>query len=162
MKKVLGSLVLFGILATGSMTYAENLDLSPEDMNEECWAASRTGDTKTLVKCYKDAIKIYEKQGNYEDAYFYKSRLGDLYMKLKDYKNAEKCYLEALDGAKKIGNKGIEADTYMGLGDLYEKKGDKRKAKEYYTNAYNDYKATGDKIGVEDALREIKRLDKSK
>jgi hypothetical protein len=70
-------------------------------MNEKCWAASRTGDAKTLIKCYKDAIKIYEQHGDYEDVYSAKDTIGDLYTKLKDYKNAEKYHLEALEGAKR-------------------------------------------------------------
>ena len=162
MKKLLGSLALAGVLAVSGMAYAWDPDFSPEDMNEECWAAYRTGDAETLIKCYKEAIKIYEKHGDYEDVYSAKNSIGNLYTKLKDYKNAEKYYLEALEGAKKIGNKNIEAGAYMGLGEIYEKKGDKKKAKEYYTNAYNDYKAVGDKFGAEVALRAIKQLDKSK
>jgi tetratricopeptide (TPR) repeat protein len=160
MKKILSSFALFGVLATGGISYAENLDVSPENMNEECWAAYRTGNAKVLIKCYKEAIKIYEKQGDYEEVYSAKNHIGVLYSDLKDYKNAEKYYLEALEGAKKIGNKEIEADAYLGLGIIYEQKGDKKKAREYYMKAHELYKSVGS--SNEDALRGIKRLDKSK
>lgn len=153
MKKVLGSLVLFGVLATGSMVYAEEVNLAPEDMSEECSYASRARDYETLIECYKDAIKIYEQHGDYDGVYWAKEMIGDFYIYLKDYKNAEKYYLEAIEGAKKIGNKRVEASAYGGLGYLYEKKRDKKKAKEYYTNAYNDYKTIGDELNTEYILK---------
>ena len=162
MKKVLGSLVLFGVLATGGISHAEDLNLAPEDISEECFDASRAGDNEILIECYKDAIKIYQQHGDYDGVYWAKEMIGNFYSNLKDYKNAEKYYIEALEGAKKIGNKRVEAGAYSGLGYIYKKKGDKKKAKEYYTNAYNNYKAAGDKVNAEYTLKLIKKLNKSK
>jgi tetratricopeptide (TPR) repeat protein len=181
MKKVLGSLALFGILATGSMTYAGNLDVSPEEnfekFSQECWKAFYNGDQETNIECDKKLLELYEKQGRYDDVMGQKLELAVRYMNLKDYENAEKYYLELLEDAKKRGNKGMEAGAYNGLGGIYEEKGDiykekgdkdkakeyYMKAKEYYVKAYKVFKAEREETEREIAkfvLDSIKRVNK--
>jgi tetratricopeptide (TPR) repeat protein len=160
-------LALFGILATGGITYAGNLDVSPEEnfekFSQECWKAFYNGDQETNIECDKKLLELYEKQGRYDDVMGQKLELAVRYMNLKDYENAEKYYLELLEDAKKRGNKGMEAGAYNGLGGIYEekgdisvKKGDKEKtkeyymkAKEYYAEAYRAFKAEGGDEGRE-------------
>jgi len=62
MKKVLGSLALFGILVTGGMVYADEYDEYEDCMNYWNW-----GDYKEAIKAGKLAIKKHPKDlGGYE------------------------------------------------------------------------------------------------
>jgi tetratricopeptide (TPR) repeat protein len=168
MKKLLGSLALFGVLAVSGISYA-GLDVSPEEnpdkFSKECWDAFYNNDQKTNIECNKKLLELYEKQGRYDEAMGKKLELVTDYARLKDYDTAEKYCLELLNDAKKYKNKGMEAGAYNWLGGIYEdrgddyvKKGDKEKAKEfymkakeYYVKAYKAFKAEGGEDGKEGA-----------
>jgi len=168
MKKLLGSLTLAGVLAVGGMAYA-GLDVSPEEnfekFSQECWNAFYNGDQKTNIECNEKLLKLYEKQGRYDDAMGKKLELIINYLQLNDYDTAEKYCLDLLNDAKKYKDKDMEAIAYEYLGTIYEekgdisiKKGDKEKAKEYYmkakeyyVKAYKAFKAEGGDKGSDGA-----------
>jgi tetratricopeptide (TPR) repeat protein len=157
MKKKLGAIALFSLLATGSMAYAgyvpDDIEPASDEIESECWAAYRKMDTKELVNCHKDKADWYKEKGDYNAVYYEKEQAGYYYNMDGDYKNAIKYTLEALEGFKKVGNKYGETDSYRQLGYIYKKRGDKKKAKEYYMKAYELYKSIGAEKDAQDTLK---------
>jgi tetratricopeptide (TPR) repeat protein len=160
MKKKIGIIALFGLLAVSGISYAEYVpeDIDPEAYNEietDCWAAERKMDIQEIVNCHKDLADWHKKKGKYDIAYYEIEQAGYYCTMDRDYKNAIKYTLESIDGFKKIGNKEGEADGYRQLGYIYKEKGDKKKAKEYYMKAYELYKSIG---AEEDAQNTLKAM----
>jgi tetratricopeptide (TPR) repeat protein len=153
MKKTLSSLVLFGLLATGSIAYAQS------EINA-CWKFEDAKDYKKAIDCLKKNLEIYEKHGDYENAATTKIDIGDIYRKMKDFKSAEKYLFEGLEGFKKLEDKGNsgdimgikeeEANAYWYIGRLYKDKGDKNTARKYYERASDIFDSIGeDRASVE-------------
>jgi tetratricopeptide (TPR) repeat protein len=156
MKKKLGTIALFSLLAVSSMSYAAYYDEDvPDDIKEECWAAYRTMDTQELINCHEDLVDWYKKKGDYKNLYDEIRNVGYYYNMAGDYKNAIKYTLESIEGFKKIGDKHGEADGYRQLGYIYKDKGDKKKAKEYYAKAYDLYKSIGAEKDAQNTLKAL-------
>lgn len=157
MKKKLGTIALFGLLAISGMAYADYSDPdAPDGIKEECWAAHRTMNEQDLINCHKDLADWYKKKGDYKNLYDELGNVGYYYNMNGDYKNAIKYTLESIEGFKKIGDKHGEASGYRQLGYIYKQKGDKKKAKEYYMKAYELYKSIGAGKKAQDTLKAMK------
>jgi len=168
MKKVLGSLMLVGILATGSMAqYYEpkNVEPASDEIEMECTNDAAFRNLKISIHCSKLRIDWYTKKGRMDVVYNEMNSLGYLYSRAGDYKKAIKYTLQAAEGFKKLGIKAGEADSYKGLGDIYSEK-NKGKAIEYYTKASELYKAAGIKEGEADSYNQLgviyEEIDKGK
>jgi len=156
MKKVLGSLVLVGILATGSMAQyykPKGIESDPDWVQGTCYSNIKFLDES--IECTKEKIEWYAKQGRMDGVYNETNSLGDYYRLKGDYKNAIKYALQAAEGFRKLGIKVGEADSYYLLGDIYKNKGNKDKAIEYYTKASEFYKAAGNKGGEAESYEHI-------
>jgi tetratricopeptide (TPR) repeat protein len=98
----------------------------------------KKGDPQKEIETHKKVVDIAKRHNLYNEVLMTDTRIGELYMKMKDYANAEKSLLEGIEyGKKGESNEGEMAEAYMWLGDVYKNKGDKKRAKEYYQRAYN-------------------------
>jgi len=101
------------------------------------------GEKNTAVKFYKEAIKFYQKAGDYRDTAITMLNLGDTYTDLKNFSEAQNYLQQSLSMIQTLGNKYEEAYGYIAFGKLYLAQNQKGLAKEYFTKAYNLFKATG-------------------
>jgi tetratricopeptide (TPR) repeat protein len=122
-------------------------------------AYHKKGDFLKEIDALKKIVDIDKKYKNYNDILDVDTKIGELYMKMKDYTNAEKHLLEAIEYGKKekFNEEGL-ANAYKDLGDVYKNKGDKKKAKEYYQLAYNLYDSIGQGDLAEQIQKEINKL----
>jgi len=163
MKKVLGSLALFGILVTGGMVYADEYDEYEDCMNYWNW-----GDYKEAIKAGKLAIKKHPKDlGGYECLAGVYRDSGKLDLAYETMKKAEKIahskedlmnvyseiagilrdmgkldeaivyYNKSLNLARNLKDLLKQVFTLENIADVYDRKGDLDKALSYYNEALN-------------------------
>ncbi|MBX0310825.1 MAG: tetratricopeptide repeat protein [Sulfurihydrogenibium sp.] len=161
MKKVLGSLALFGILATGSMAYAQQ-------EIDTCWNFNKARDYKRAIEAGQSAIKKYPSNaGAYYclgEAYF---NIGEFKSAYENMKKAESLtnnkedlmhiynligmildsigylddallyYNKSLSLAKDLGNTAMQATSLNNIAGIYYKIGKLDKALSYYEESLN-------------------------
>lgn len=160
MKKVLGSLVLFGILATGGMVYA--------DEYEDCMNLWNLGKYKEAIKAGKLAIKkhpkdisgydclagVYRAIGKFDLAYETmkkaekiapdKEYLTHVYIEIADIlrdmgklDDALTYYNKTLNLARDLKDSLTQVFMLRNIADVYVRKGELDKALNYYNEALN-------------------------
>jgi tetratricopeptide (TPR) repeat protein len=160
MKKVLGSLALFGILATGGMVYV--------DEYEDCMNYWNWGDYKEAIKAGKLAIKKHPKDlGGYECLAGVYRAMGKFDLAYETMKKAEKIarnkedlmnvyseiayilidmgklddaltyYNKALNLARDLKDSLTQVFTLRNIADVYARKGELDEALSYYSEALN-------------------------
>jgi tetratricopeptide (TPR) repeat protein len=178
MKKVLGSLALFGILATGGMVYADDY--------EDCMNLWKFGEYKEAIKAGKLAIKKYPKDlgayeclaGVYHDsgkldlAYetmkkaekiaHSKEDLMDVYSEiagiLKDMGKLDEAivyYNKNLNLARDLKDSLTQDSTLRNIADVYARKGDLDKALSYYNEALNLKAPGSNKADIYNSIADI-------
>jgi len=160
MKKVLGSLALFGILATGGMVYADDY--------EDCMTFWNWGEYKEAIKAGKLAIKKHPKDlGGYECLAGVYRKTGKLDLAYETMKKAEKIahskqdlmnvyreiagilrdmgklddaltyYNKTLNLARDLKDSLTQVFMLRDIADVYVRKGELDKALNYYNEALN-------------------------
>jgi tetratricopeptide (TPR) repeat protein len=161
MKKVLGSLVLFGILATGGMAYAQQEIYA-------CFNFNKIGDYKRAIETGKLAVKKYPKNSDtyYCLGYAYHN-IGELKLAYENMKKAESLtnkkedlmyiyneigmilysmgYLDnallycsrSLSLAKDLGDTDMQGAILNNIALIYKDKGELDKALSYYEESLN-------------------------
>ncbi|MBX0310394.1 MAG: tetratricopeptide repeat protein [Sulfurihydrogenibium sp.] len=178
MKKVLGSLALFGILATGGMVYADDY--------EDCMNLWNSGEYKEAIKAGKLATKKHPKDlGGYECLARVYHDSGKLDLAYETMKKAEKIahskkdlmnvYREIADILKDMGklddaivyyNKSLNLARDLkdslkqflilkDIADVYARKGDLDKALSYYNEALNLEAFGSDKADIYNSIADI-------
>jgi tetratricopeptide (TPR) repeat protein len=178
MRKVLGSLALFGILATGGMVYA--------DEYEDCMTLWNWREYKEAIKAGKLAIKKHPKDlGGYECLAGVYRDSGKLDLAYETMKKAEKIarnkedlmkvyseiayilrdmgkldeaivyYNKSLNLARDLKDSTKQFFILRDLADIYARKGELDKALSYYSEALNSAPSEIDKAHICNSIADI-------
>ena len=118
----------------------------------------QTFDYKQSLRLFKESLSLRKEIGFKPFIPASYSSLGDVYVKLGNFKLAEEMYLKSKNLADEIGFVRYQCNPYISIGDIYLTQKNKLEALEYYSKALKSASLNNYTTGINVAIEKIKSI----